>query len=50
MSIGSAKGMLARLKKLERSNNAQEETRFILETFTLAIAEGRMCNTDGLWS
>ncbi|MFR0717507.1 hypothetical protein ACLUS7_20880 [Enterobacterales bacterium BD_CKDN230030183-1A_HGKHYDSX7] len=48
MSIGRAKGMLTRVKKLERSNGATEETRrYILETFTLAITEGRMCDTDG---
>ncbi|RUE83781.1 hypothetical protein [Pseudomonas aeruginosa] len=48
MSIGGAKGMLTRLKKLEQSTNATEEMRtYIREAFNQAIAEDRMCSTDG---
>ncbi|MDO4768986.1 MAG: hypothetical protein Q4A11_01275 [Brachymonas sp.] len=48
MSIGSAKGMLAQLKKLERSNTATDELRqWVSDTFGVAIDDGRMCGMDG---
>ncbi|KCB32491.1 hypothetical protein L541_3198 [Bordetella hinzii CA90 BAL1384] len=48
MSIGSAKGMLARLKKLERSKVAGDELReWVESTFRAAIADGRICPVDG---
>lgn len=48
MSISSAKGMLARLKKLEHSRGASDEMRgWVSDTFTAAIASGSMCPMDG---
>lgn len=48
MSISSAKGMLVRLKKLERSQGASDEMRgWVSETLGAAIADGRMCPVDG---
>ncbi|PZT22183.1 hypothetical protein A7X86_05170 [Stenotrophomonas maltophilia] len=48
MGIGSAKGMLARVRKLERSHGATDEMRdWISSAFSAAIAEGRICPTDG---
>ena len=48
MSISSAKGMLARLKHLERSQGATDEMRgWVSDTFGAAIADGRMCPADG---
>lgn len=48
MSISSAKGMLVRLKKLERSHGATDEMRgWVSDSFGAAIADGRMCPVDG---
>lgn len=48
MSISSAKGMLARLKHLERSQGASDEMRgWVSDTLSAAIADGRMCPVDG---
>ncbi|MFW7346118.1 MAG: hypothetical protein ACODTU_08535 [Pigmentiphaga sp.] len=48
MSISSAKGMLVRLKKLERSHGATDEMRgWVADSFGAAIADGRMCPVDG---
>ena len=48
MSISSAKGMLARLKNLERSRGAGDEMRgWVTDSFTAAIAGGSMCPADG---
>ena len=48
MSISSAKGMLARLKHLERSRGATDEMReWVADSFGAAIADGRMCPVDG---
>lgn len=48
MGIGSAKGMLARLKHLERSRGATDEMReWVNDSFGAAIADGRMCPVDG---
>lgn len=48
MSIGSAKGMLARVKKLERTRGASADMRdWITQAFDAALADGRMCGMDG---
>lgn len=48
MSISSAKGMLARLKHLERSQGASDEMRgWVSDALGAAIADGRMCPVDG---
>ncbi len=48
MSISSAKGMLARLKHLERSQGATDEMRgWVSDMLGAAIADGRMCPVDG---
>lgn len=48
MSIGSARGMLGRVRKLERSKVAGDELREWVEaTFRAAIADGRVCQVDG---
>ncbi len=48
MSISSAKGMLARLQHLERSQEASDEMRgWVSDTLSAAIADGRMCPVDG---
>lgn len=48
MSIGSAKGLLDRVRKLERSHGATDEMRgWVSESFGAAIADGRMCPVDG---
>lgn len=48
MSVSSAKGMLSRLKKLERSHGATDEMRgWVSDTFSAAITDGRMCGMDG---
>jgi len=48
MSVSSAKGMLARLKHLERSRGATDEMRgWVSDMLGAAIADGRMCGTDG---
>lgn len=48
MSISSAKGMLARLKKLERTCGASADmVAWVRDTFTDALAQGRMCPMDG---
>ena len=48
MSVGSAKGLLARARKLERSKGASDGMRAWVEAaFTDALADGRMCSMDG---
>ena len=48
MGIGSAKGLLDRVRKLERSHGATDEMRgWVSDSFGAAIADGRMCGTDG---
>lgn len=48
MSISSAKGMLTRLKHLERSRGATDGMReWVNDSFDAAIADGRMCPADG---
>ena len=48
MSISSTKGMLVRLKHLERSQGATDEMRGrVSDMLSAAIAEGRMCPVDG---
>lgn len=48
MSVSSAKGMLARLKKLERTRGASADmVAWVRDTFTDALAQGRMCPMDG---
>jgi len=48
MSISSAKGMLARLKHLERSQGATDDVRgWVSDMLGAAIADGRMCPVDG---
>ena len=46
--IGSAKTMLDRVRKLERSNtNLGEHRAMVSAYFTDAIADGRICPNDG---
>ena len=46
--MADTRGMLARLRKLERSRGAGEEMRgWISDTLGAAIADGRMCPVDG---
>ncbi|WP_447844338.1 hypothetical protein ACFZOW_13280 [Pseudomonas aeruginosa] len=46
--MADTRGMLARLRKLERSRGAGEEMRdWISENFGAAVADGRMCPVDG---
>ncbi|MFK1139023.1 hypothetical protein ACIUXJ_21900 [Pseudomonas aeruginosa] len=46
--MADTRGMLARLRKLERSRGAGEEMRgWISDTLGAAIADGRMCPADG---
>ncbi|EIK51560.1 MULTISPECIES: hypothetical protein [Pseudomonas] len=46
--MADTRGMLARLRKLERSRGAGEEMRdWISENFGAAVADGRMCPADG---
>ncbi|MDH1037972.1 hypothetical protein [Pseudomonas aeruginosa] len=48
MGIGSAKGLLDRVRKLERSHGATDEMRgWVSDSFGAAIADGRMCPVDG---
>ena len=48
MGIGSAKGLLDRVRKLERSKGASDEMRgWVSDTLSAAIADGRMCPVDG---
>lgn len=48
MSICSARGMLGRVRKLERSKVAGDELREWVEaSFRAAIADGRICPVDG---
>lgn len=48
MGIGNAKGLLDRVRKLERSHGATDEMRgWVSDTFGAAIADGRMCPADG---
>ncbi len=46
--MADTRGMLARLRKLERSRGAGDEMReWLAQAFDAAIADGRMCSTDG---
>ena len=46
--MADTRGMLARLRKLERSRGAGEEMReWLAQAFTDAIDTGRMCSMDG---
>ncbi|MDU7589578.1 MAG: hypothetical protein E7K47_19735 [Acidovorax sp.] len=46
--MGDTRGMLARLRKLERSKVAGDEMReWVNDSFGAAIADGRMCPVDG---
>lgn len=46
--MADTRGMLARLRKLERSRGAGNEMReWLAQAFDAAIAEGRMCPVDG---
>lgn len=46
--MADTRGMLARLRKLERSQGASDEMRgWISDTLGAAIADGRMCPVDG---
>lgn len=48
MSIGSAKGLLARARKLERTKGASDGMRgWVSDMLGAAIADGRMCPVDG---
>ena len=48
MSVGSAKGLLARARKLERTKGASDEMRaWVSDMLSAAIADGRMCPVDG---
>lgn len=48
MGIGNAKGLLDRVRKLERSHGATDEMRgWVSDSFGAAIADGRMCPADG---
>ncbi len=46
--MADTRGMLARLRKLERSHGATDEMRgWVSDSFGAAIADGRMCPADG---
>ncbi|MFT4266136.1 MAG: hypothetical protein QM586_02750 [Xenophilus sp.] len=46
--MADTRGMLARLRKLERSHGATDGMReWVSENFGTAIADGRMCPADG---
>lgn len=46
--MADTRGMLARLRKLERSRGAGDEMReWLAQAFDAAIADGRMCPVDG---
>ncbi|EPG5770638.1 hypothetical protein [Pseudomonas aeruginosa] len=46
--MADTRGMLARLRKLERSHGATDEMRgWVSDTLGAAIADGRMCPVDG---
>lgn len=46
--MADTRGMLARLRKLERSRGADDEMReWLVQAFDAAIADGRMCPVDG---
>lgn len=46
--MADTRGMLARLRKLERSRGASDEMRgWVSDTLGAAIADGRMCPVDG---
>ena len=48
MGIGSAEGLLDRVRKPERSHGATDEMRsWVSDTLGAAIADGRMCPVDG---
>ena len=42
------RGLLARVRRLERSHGATDEVReWVSDSFGVAIADGRMCPVDG---
>lgn len=46
--MADTRGMLARLRKLERSRGASDDMReWVNDSFGAAIADGRMCDMDG---
>lgn len=46
--MADTRGMLARLRKLERSRGAGDEMReWLAQAFDAAMADGRMCPVDG---
>lgn len=46
--MANPRGMLARLRKLERSRGAGDELRgWVSDTFGAAISDGRVCPVDG---
>ena len=46
--MADTRGMLARLRKLERSQGASDEMRgWVSDMLSAAIADGRMCPVDG---
>ena len=46
--MADVRGMLARLRKLERSKVAGDEMReWVSDSFGAAIADGRVCPVDG---
>ena len=46
--MADTRGMLARLRKLERSHGATDEMRgWVSDALGAAIADGRMCPVDG---
>lgn len=48
MSVGATRGLLGRVQKLERSRSVGADMLASVTTvFTDAIAQGRMCDTDG---
>ena len=46
--MADTRGMLARLRKLERSQGARDEMRgWVSDMLSAAVADGRMCPVDG---
>lgn len=46
--MADTRGMLARLRKLERSQGASDEMRgWVSDMLSAAVADGRMCPVDG---
>lgn len=46
--MADTRGMLARVRKLERSRGASADMQdWITQAFDAAIADGRMCSMDG---